>query len=48
MKIEKLSPIIIMVIQAGATLVYFLNDPSDWRKYSYWFACVLMNIAVTF
>lgn len=48
MKIEKILPITIMIIQAGACLVYIINDPTDWRKYFYWGACVIMNIAIIF
>lgn len=44
--IEKYLPIAMIVLAAGASIIYFYNG--DIRKGVYWLAAAVLNISVTF
>ena len=48
MKFELIFPYLIITQFIIAGTIYLVLDPTDWRKYSYWYAAAMLNIAVTF
>jgi hypothetical protein len=48
MTVDKLFPYLIIAEFLIAGTIYLVLDPTDWRKYSYWYGAALLNIAVTF
>jgi hypothetical protein len=43
---EKLFPVVLIILQAAAAVVYGLHH--DWRRMAYWLAAVVITAAVTF
>ncbi len=46
MKTEFIFPILLIVLDVGAAIVYGVNG--DWKKVIYWVAAAVLNAAVTF
>lgn len=46
MKIEKIFPLILIILDVAAAVVYACK--TDWKMAVYWIAAAVLNICVTF
>lgn len=46
MKIQYIFPVLLMLLDVGAAIVYATDG--DWKKAIYWVAAAVLNTAVTF
>ncbi len=46
MKVQYIFPILLIVLDVGAAIVY--GATGDWKKVIYWVAAAVLNAAVTF
>ncbi len=48
MKKEYIFPILLIILDIGAAIVYGLDFSENWRKVFYWLGAALLTFVVTF